>query len=197
MIAALFVQPKGCYVGLPHVDPWPESRDARTYDGPHPVVAHPPCSRWCKYAPVNERRYGHRVGDDGGCFASALASVRKWGGVLEHPAYSLAWPAFELPRPTKGQWTQASCGGWVCHVDQVAYGHAARKSTWLYASPGARPQDLDWNSPEASAVVGYSTQDGRGRAYETTKKRLSKRAASATPPRFRDALIELAKERAR
>lgn len=50
MIAALYVIENGPYYGLPNVDPWPESRDARTYAGPHPVVAHPPCSRWCRLA---------------------------------------------------------------------------------------------------------------------------------------------------
>lgn len=29
MIAALFVQDRGCYFDLPGVDPWPEARDAR------------------------------------------------------------------------------------------------------------------------------------------------------------------------
>ncbi|NCZ71579.1 MAG: hypothetical protein EBY80_15735 [Actinobacteria bacterium] len=37
-VAALYVQPNGCYVGVPGVDPWDEARDARTYAGPHPVV---------------------------------------------------------------------------------------------------------------------------------------------------------------
>ena len=49
VIAALYVQERGCYVGLDGVDPWPESRDARSYAGPYPVVAHPPCERWGRY----------------------------------------------------------------------------------------------------------------------------------------------------
>ena len=101
MIAALFVAERGCYAGLPNVDPWPESRDARLYAGPHPVVAHPPCSRWCRLAGLVEARWGHKRGDDGGCFASALNSVRAWGGVLEHPAYSDAFPAFGIPAPAR------------------------------------------------------------------------------------------------
>lgn len=84
MIAALFVDPRGCYSKIPDIDLWDEKRDARLYVGHWPVVAHPPCSRWCRLAGLVEARWGHKKGDDGGCFASALASVRKWGGVLEH-----------------------------------------------------------------------------------------------------------------
>ena len=32
-VAALFVQTGGCYFGLPDVDPWDESRDARPRGG--------------------------------------------------------------------------------------------------------------------------------------------------------------------
>jgi hypothetical protein len=49
MIAALFVERNGIYFGIPGVDPWDERRDARTYAGPWPVVAHPPCARWGRY----------------------------------------------------------------------------------------------------------------------------------------------------
>ncbi len=80
MIAALFVQKNGVYFGLPNVDPWDEARAARKYDGPYPVVAHPPCARWCRLAGLVEARWGHKRGEDGGCFASALANVRRWGG---------------------------------------------------------------------------------------------------------------------
>lgn len=95
-VAALFVQPEGCYSRMPGVDPWPESRDARTYAGPHPVVAHPPCATWGRYA----HKAGGK-GNDGGCFASALASVRRWGGILEHPSTSDAWRAFNLVPPCR------------------------------------------------------------------------------------------------
>jgi len=99
-IAALFVYLDGAYAAVEGFDLWDEARDARLYDGDDPVVAHPPCNRWCMpLAVVNQTRYGHRVGDDGGCFASALASVRRCGGVLEHPAYSAAFAAHGLPKP--------------------------------------------------------------------------------------------------
>ena len=121
MIAALFVSPRGPYAGLPNIDLWDEARDARRYAGPYPVVAHPPCSRWCRLAGLVEARWGHRKGDDGGCFASALHSVRTWGGVLEHPAYTDAFLAFGLPAPTPGGWQRTLCGGWVAHVEQGRY----------------------------------------------------------------------------
>jgi len=53
MIAALYVEKNGCYFGLDGVDPWDEERDARKYDGPYPVVAHPPCQLWGRMAYVN------------------------------------------------------------------------------------------------------------------------------------------------
>jgi hypothetical protein len=59
---------------------------------------------------VNQARYGHRVGDDGGCFASALASVRQWGGVLEHPALTLAWA---------GAWARLASLGWGVGAQSV------------------------------------------------------------------------------
>lgn len=142
MIAALYVAKGGCYFGLPDVDPWDEARDARLYAGPWPVVAHPPCARWCRLAKQVESRGGKRVGDDGGTFAAALASVRAWGGVLEHPAFSLAWSAHDLTPPGAFGWTRQAFGdGWVCEVSQAAYGHRAPKLTWLYyigASPPRR-----------------------------------------------------------
>ena len=97
MIAALYVESNGIYYGRPDVDPWDADRDARKYDGPHPVIAHPPCARWGRYwSGGPSASYKRKLGDDGGCFAAALASVRKWGGVLEHPEASHAWTTFGL-----------------------------------------------------------------------------------------------------
>lgn len=50
-VAALYVERDGAYYGLEHVDPWDVERDARTYAGPWPVVAHPPCNTWCQAGP--------------------------------------------------------------------------------------------------------------------------------------------------
>ena len=82
-VAALYVETGGCYWNLPDIDPWDRHRDARTYKGPYPVVAHPPCERWGRYwggSPMTMPRL--KLGDDGGCFAAALHAVRIFGGVL-------------------------------------------------------------------------------------------------------------------
>lgn len=194
MIAALYVQRNGCYWNLPGVDPWDEVRDARLYAGPHPVVAHPPCQLWVNLAHVNFKRYGgehNRPGNDGGCFAAALGAVRQWGGVLEHPAFSKAWPAHGLRRPSSIGWRLADVGaaagpGWVCEVWQSAYGHKARKRTWLYAV-GNRPPELDWARVPGVAQVGW---------FDRSKPTLSKRDANATPPMFRDVLLSIARSAA-
>ena len=80
-IAALYVAKGGCYFGLEGVDPWDEERDARLYDGPWPVVAHPPCQRWGRYWSGGPKpKVRRELGDDNGCFSAALASVRRFGG---------------------------------------------------------------------------------------------------------------------
>lgn len=189
MIAALFVARNGAYWNLPNVDPWDEKRDARKYAGPWPVVAHPPCASWCRLAGLREARWGLKRGEDGGCFESALHSVRTYGGVLEHPAHSDAWKAFGLTRPFPDRgWRGADrFGGLTCQVEQGHYGHRARKSTWLYAV-GVDPIQLRWGPSQAvewPAARGGTT--GRGNA-----ERMGRRERSATPPEFRDLLISIA-----
>lgn len=145
-IAALFVQTDGVYSTLPDVQCWDEIRDARGYDGPWPVVAHPPCERWGRFWSSDGST---TPGNDGGLFASALASVRRWGGVLEHP---------DLPPAVHGAWSRGICGGWSTCVAQSAYGHRARKLTWLYYFGAAAPAQLDWSVPPQTA---YLSQPGR------------------------------------
>ena len=196
MIAALYVQERGCYVGVEGVDPWPESRDARLYDGPHPVVAHPPCERWGKFATGGPAAPRTRTrGDDGGCFAAALASVRRWGGVLEHPQGSAAWPAHGLAAPPRGGgWVPAGdLTGWTCCVEQGHYGHLAAKATWLYAVRTDLP-DLRWGrAPESWRDDPTRSARWRARAEKDgVCVLLSRGQRAATPPAFRDLLLSIA-----
>jgi len=192
VIAALYVDPRGCYAGLPDVELWDEARDARTYAGPHPVVAHPPCSRWCRLAGLVEARWGHKRGEDGGCFAAALASVREWGGVLEHPAHTDAWAAHDLPAPPWVGWQRAFCGGWVCHVEQGRYGHPAKKATWLYAHGTTTPA-LRFGRVAGVRSEALVSWCGNHTSAFDTRPRVGKAAAAATPIEFRDALLAIAR----
>jgi hypothetical protein len=174
VVAALYVTKGGAYYGLADVDPWDVDRDARLYDGPHPVVAHPPCNRWSLMALCR----GLRDGQDEGRFAHALDVVRRFGGVLEHPAHSLAWERFGLPAPARDGWAGSLLDpGYSTEIDQQAYGTRFHKPTWLYAVacdlPSLRWRDL-----------------GTG---ETSVRWLGNGKSSGTPPELRDVLIGMAR----
>lgn len=193
-VAALYVERGGVYWNLPGVDPWDEKRDARLYEGPLPVVAHPPCNKWSPLAYINRKRIlGYEIEDDGGCFESALAAVRTWGGVLEHPAGSLAWKHYGLMKPERGFW-KGNLGEWVTKVDQGRYGHRARKLTWLYAT-GMRsvPPPLDWEKAESDAIVPDFTHQAKGAHVACEHRRVRPVEANRTPLIFRDVLIEIAR----
>lgn len=203
-VAALYVETGGCYFGLPGVDPWDQARDARLYAGPHPVVAHPPCPRWGKLwagQPLHIKRTGERKikGDDGGCFAAALASARKWGGIIEHPWGSHAWAHFGINKPPRsGGWIASDAfGGWTCCVEQGRYGHYARKPTLLLAY-GVDLPELDWGigeprlDPEVIARMGLKRAKRLG---EVGARGGGKDSAPriGTPTPFRDLLISIAR----
>lgn len=196
-IAALFVLSDGPYSELKNVDLWDKERDARLYSGPLPVVAHPPCERWGRYwSGGPSAKVKRKLGDDDGCFESALKSVRKFGGVLEHPEASHAFKKFGLPIPSwKGGWTTPDdYGGRSCCVAQGKYGHAARKMTWLYLVGTSYPE-LSWGPCKGGVRLdlGFHSAEERKRAIKTgICQRLSKRQRTVTPGPFRDLLIKLA-----
>ena len=197
-IAALFVETGGVYFDLPNVDPWDEHRDARTYAGPHRIIAHPPCERWGRFWHGSTRKpHQFELGSDDGCFEAALRAVRMWGGVLEHPADSRAWKAFALTPPCReGGWCIADpFGGHTCHVEQGWYGHISRKPTWLYEY-GTRRPELRWGRgkqrlhPIALERYGYEKARRIGMVAMIGGKD-KKKIRNTTPIKFRDLLISL------
>ncbi len=207
-VAALYVEKGGAYWNLPGVDCWDEARDARLYDGPWPVVAHPPCQRWGKMwfgQPLTVKLTGVRKvkGDDDGCFAAAIAALREFGGVGEHPWGSHAWAAFGLNIPPReGGWVSSGLfdGGWTCCVEQGRYGHYARKPTMLvvYGVAFEDLPELEWGESEAKLDPAVVERMGMKRA-----KRLGEVGARGggtdsaprigTPPAFRDLLLSIAR----
>lgn len=193
-VAALYVSPSGPYPSMPDVECWDEKRNALLYDGPHPVVAHPPCARWCRLAKFVEKTYGHSVGDDGGTFAAALASVRKWGGVLGHPAFSLAWRAHGLIDPSpRGGWQKTFDGEWVCSLAQSAYGHVATKGTWLLAC-GVTPPKTDWRRPKGEFSIGSYTRRKDGTVDRKDARRVREKSlAIHSTVTFAEYLVSMAR----
>jgi len=120
-VAALYIDPRGPYPKMKGVDCWDESRDARLYDGPHPVVAHPPCGPWSKLRHLCTKQ-------DASCGPRAVVQVQRFGGVLEHPAFSSLFDHMQLPKPGE----IGDVHGWTYHVEQVDWGHPCVKPTWLY-----------------------------------------------------------------
>lgn len=200
MIAALYVETDGCYYGLDGVDPWDEDRDARRYAGPWPVVCHSPCQRWGRFWHGSTRKpHQYKLGDDKGCFKAALAAVRQWGGVLEHPAHSKAWKHFKMipPKQHMGWTLPDQFGGRSCYVEQGHYGHMSRKPTWLYACHVAFPE-LDWSRgeqrlhPTALARYGYAKARRIGMTAMVGGKDKTK-IRNATPIEFREVLLSIAR----
>lgn len=188
-VAALFVRADSIYKRMRGVDCWDAERDAMQYAGPHPVVAHPPCNRWSMINGVVLSRYPHNAaefawGNDGGVFAAALQAVRRFGGVLEHPAHSRAFGHYGLPRIGRGP---DEHGGWAFEVRQRDWGHRAEKRTWLYVC-GIDPDDVPELPPpgEATALVVSMPEC---RAVEL----MGKAEREHTPPAFARWLIELAR----
>lgn len=118
--AALYVDSRGPYPKL--TDAWDATRDATQYDGPGPIVAHPPCGPWgvMRHLSKSPDKYLAPI---------AVGQVRRLGGVLEHPRGSTLWSAVGLPLPGA---PPDGWGGFTIAVSQCDWGHVARKRTWLY-----------------------------------------------------------------
>lgn len=167
-VAALYVRLDGPYPQHPHVDAWDILRRAEAYDGPHPVIAHPPCGPWGAFR--------HNVtSGDAWCAVKAVAQVRRWGGVLEHPSGSHLWRARGLPKPGGGvdRW-----GGWSMLIRQRWWGHPAAKPTWLYIV------GRDGHPP----LPPFASRDSAERAVMD----LSRRERELTPVALADWLVMLA-----
>jgi hypothetical protein len=190
VIAALYIDPRGPYPSLPGVDCWDERRDARTYAGPWPVVAHPPCGPWGRLKHLYE-------GGEHDCAPRAVAQVRAFGGVLEHPARSGLWSAVGLPRPGE---LPDPFGGFSLEVDQSAWGHVARKRTWLYivgvdralALAGVRTGGEPTHWASGSRVNPSRPSTRQGSPVPAGMKVCSAQQRRRTPPAFAAWLLELA-----
>ena len=81
---------------------------------------------------------------------------------------------------------------WSCHVEQGRYGHVAKKATWLYAF-GTDLPELHWGSDPDARSKALVSWCGNHVSSGETRPRVGKKAASLSPPAFRDILIAMAR----
>jgi hypothetical protein len=181
-VAVLFARANSIYKTIPGCDVWDKERDARNWPGGCPVVAHPPCRAWSRLRHFAKPEPGEK---DLGVWAAG--QVRRYGGVLEHPARSLLWLAAGLPRPGR----RDRFGGWTLAAPQVWWGHRAEKATWFYIV-GVEPS----NTPPIPFTLKEATHTvSSGRFVNGVKFRpeLSKKGRESTPPALATWLVELAR----
>lgn len=123
-VAVLFARRDSPYKQIASCDVYDIDRDARSYPGGLPVIAHPPCRAWGRLAHRSRPMPHEKSLAD-----FALSCVRRNGGVLEHPMASKFWRHARLPLPG---WLPDEYGGITIQIDQCDFGHPARKATWLY-----------------------------------------------------------------
>lgn len=181
-VAVLFARADSIYKSMPGCDVYDQERDARTWPGGFPVVAHPPCRAWGRLRTFARPEPGERQ-----LAIMALHIVRCYGGVLEHPKGSLLWKECGLPGPSDGM---DQFGGWTLRVPQQWWGHRAEKMTDLYivgVAPNNVP-DIPFVMGEAERVVAWS----RAKAHRR-KKHIGKAEREHTPPQLAAWLVELAR----
>lgn len=111
-VAVLWVERKSPYWRLwPTVELWGRGRDANTYHGPFPIIAHPPCGPWGKYKTVSQESRSDGI--------QAMSHVHQWGGIVEQPLGSELFALHGGP-------------GRIAKVNQGDFGHLALKPTLLY-----------------------------------------------------------------
>lgn len=181
-VAVLFARGDSIYKSLSGCDVFDIERDARTFQGGLPVVAHPPCRAWGRL-----RRFAKPRPDEKALALWAVDQVRAFGGVLEHPASSLLWKEKPLPEPgSVDEW-----GGWTLVVSQWWWGHKANKLTRLYIC-GVKGIDLPaipYRMGEASHVIASS----KTRQKLRYRPEVTKREREATPAAMASWLVDVAR----
>lgn len=188
-VAVLFARSDSVYKGFDLADVWDVDRDARSYRGNYPVVAHPPCRAWGRLRGLANPRP-----DEKNLALFAVESVRRFGGVLEHPAGSTLWEAASLPRPGE----RDQFGGYTWPICQQDFGHRARKATWLYivGCPIEQLPVMPLVLGEASHVCGSSARNLDGsrlrKGDSGWRPEITKAEREHTPVRLAEWLLDLA-----
>lgn len=182
-VPVLFARKNSIYNQIPCCDVWDISRDAMTWPGGRPLIAHPPCAQWgrlrglAKNSQVEKNYAIH-----------AVDLIRKYGGVLEHPAGSILWKDENISLPRIGHYD--AFGGYTIAMPQYWFGHKAMKHTWFYIL-GCKPEDL----PEIPLKISnpqYVVSSVK-RKERKDKKELSRCGRESTPLSLAQWLVEVIK----
>lgn len=172
-IAVLCAAPGSHYYEIPGLDVYDRDRDARSFIGSVPIIAHPPCAQWSRL------RMFARV--DPGTKALANWCYDRWlcnGGVFEHPVSSLVWKEFD--------WS----AGRLYKVDLKDFGFGARKTTILAfrkCGPSSMPISFD--------AITHIVSGGSKGAKRARSRGLSiKWDANVTPLLFDQWLVDSIRE---
>lgn len=163
IVAALYVRRDSVYKSIPGVDVWDIDRDAEKYNGPYPVVAHPPCRLWGKLAGLStadEREMRLAI--------HSVECMLRFGGVLEHPINSNLISWVRLIGQVKLQ-----------EVRQFDFGHQAEKRTIIMVT-GSNARDwpeMPLRLMPISKVVNTTKRDGRQEVPRAWRERTPKALA--------------------
>lgn len=125
MLPVLFTHELSNYNKYGICDTWSIRRDARNFFARSPdcpIIAHPPCRQFSRAKGLSKQ--------DAGEYAMVIQTaeyVQRYGGVLEHPAYSKLFDW--LPEPGA-----QSSSGFTVEVWQSWFGFPYRKRSWIYFS---------------------------------------------------------------
>ena len=123
MIPVLCTSGNSIYRRIAIADPYDKHRDARSYTGSSPIVAHPPCRSWSAFC--RHQAKPERLEAELGIWCCEL--LKQNGGVLEQPAWSHLFRAAGLPLPGEAP----SNGLFSVRVDQAWFGYPTKKKTWI------------------------------------------------------------------
>lgn len=157
---------------MPGVDAYGPDRDARSYSGSLPVVAHPPCRSWSAFT----RHQAKPEPGESELGIWCCDTLKRVGGILEQPAHSRLFRAGGLPEPGEQRDGQL----FSLEVWQAWWGYPVKKNTWLCFA------GIDWQAIELPFVLHNPGFDRKAFAW------MSKKQRSRTTLEFATWLVELA-----
>lgn len=161
------------YKTLPGVDAFDINRNASTFKGNNPIVAHPPCRSWS----AKMSHFAKPLPGERDLAHFCISKLKTNGGVLEHPAYSKLFSVGSIPKPGEGR------KGDLISIEvwQSWFGYVIPKKTWLCFSK------IDLNK----IILPFSliSQGGHGSRFDN----MSQKQRSHSLPGFADFLVNSAR----